>query len=352
MLFFLVMACRMHKKNFVASFMQKFDADLALKDAEGFDVYERAAKDHFAFACWIIESETENINLNEAFVLELVRKQADGSLCRIDFDNVNGNCGEANYDTDLLPIDGYWEWCDEDWRRVGEDDLDLELFALKGDGPIYSRLRHRETIEGPVYFKEALELAIQRGDSDTLQRALKLLLEGLQHERNPTIKTRVATYFQRLLQYSEKNRVTSNLGLLENMSRSNLSITSESKPEGNRFVKLDHRNETHFSSDEESDDSLLYCPACSHRFIGNDRVDHLKRCMQLSGRSVIGDRYSIMKGSSPSESEECAICYEELKGPRSIAVMNCLCKFHTKCIEAWMQKGKQCPFHGNNNSNS
>ena len=341
------MACRTNRSYvLVNGLIVKYKADLLLKDLEGLDAYEWAAKEHCASLCILIESHCENFNLNtRTFFLEIVSKQGDGSLRRIN--NSENNENDAYYDEDLLPIEGYWEWCDSEWMKVDD---------IKSEDEIFCRLRRREQIQGPQYFKETLEGLALNFDEDLAQRALKTLLEGLQHERDPIIKAKVANYFQRLLQYTERTKrrlntltSTSTLGLLDNLSRSNLSAVGVNIPSRPAVTRDFPLHCTNITSDEgeESDDSFLYCPACSHRFTSEDRVSHLKRCMQ-SKQSVIGDRYRVISGDSivgAGSGEECGICYEDLRNGRRVALMNCLCKFHEKCIDLWLRRGKQCPFH-------
>jgi len=42
---------------------------------------------------------------------------------------------------------------------------------------------------------------------------------------------------------------------------------------------------------------------------------------------------------------ECPICFEHFEGGNTIARLECLCIFHSHCIEKWFNKSKSCPFH-------
>ena len=213
------------------------------------------------------------------------------------------------------------------------------------------RLRRRIDITEPFYLKEAIDSL-----STSPQTSLNLLLHGLQHETDPIKKSRAANYFQRLLKWideqdwkgSGNRRIT--LGLLDNLSKTDLMISSapSSSPASSSInnaigtvppTLLSNLKITNDDMNSDSDDSLLYCPVCSHRFT-RDRESHLTSCLSTTKPKSIGTRYTSTESNG---GEECPICYEDLGG--QVAVMDCLCKFHEKCIEEWFKRGKQCPFH-------
>lgn len=290
-----------------------------IRNREGLTVYETASKSHSIPLCLLLRSEDpdpENHYFWYLEVLELIgpstwQSQTDLRIFR-DLDEAAD---------ELLPMEGLWEWTDTDWIATQE-------------GKYFCRLRRLIEISAgdQSYLKESIDLVL----SDDHSRALKVLLEGLQRENDGEKKRRAAGYFQRLLQRSG----TPTLGLLDNLSRSNLVIFSDSHRDIHR--DKDVRN-VHSDEEEESDDSLLYCPVCSHRFIHNDRQSHLSSCLNSPAQPLIANRYtrSVATTTVPAE---CPICYEDLNEEESV-VMNCLCRFHEKCIEEWLGRGKQCPFH-------
>lgn len=93
------------------------------------------------------------------------------------------------------------------------------------------------------------------------------------------------------------------------------------------------------------------CPVCSLSFQKwkVDKVqEHVENCITRTTQSgsILGNRYTTFQWySSPSQNKDCTICFEEFQLDQSIAVLNCLCQFHEKCIEAWFERGKSCPFH-------
>lgn len=95
-------------------------------------------------------------------------------------------------------------------------------------------------------------------------------------------------------------------------------------------------------------DELKFCPVCSERLssrVEAQRVEHLNACLTKSGGiSVLGDRYTVHVAPSP-DPRECPICYEEFEAGERVAVMNCLCRFHERCIERWFRRSPTCPFH-------
>jgi len=47
------------------------------------------------------------------------------------------------------------------------------------------------------------------------------------------------------------------------------------------------------------------------------------------------------------EPQECVICFEEFEEGDEMARLECLCKFHRRCIRGWweMKGGGMCPTH-------
>lgn len=43
--------------------------------------------------------------------------------------------------------------------------------------------------------------------------------------------------------------------------------------------------------------------------------------------------------------QECSICMVEYEVGDQLARLECLCKFHTECIEEWFGRKKECPVH-------
>lgn len=43
--------------------------------------------------------------------------------------------------------------------------------------------------------------------------------------------------------------------------------------------------------------------------------------------------------------QECTICMEEYEVGQSLVRLECLCKFHKRCIVEWFERKKECPVH-------
>ncbi|KAI5288343.1 hypothetical protein KEM52_001202 [Ascosphaera acerosa] len=43
--------------------------------------------------------------------------------------------------------------------------------------------------------------------------------------------------------------------------------------------------------------------------------------------------------------QECSICMEEYSPGESLARLECLCKFHKRCIVGWFDRKAECPVH-------
>lgn len=255
-------------------------AKLDLKNASGLSAYELAACQELVEICLVLQNEHLNDPNSLIYYLQVLEKNKSADLDDLD---------------DLLPIEGYWEWISESWT-TWQDDC------------IY-RLRKRKEITGPPYLKTCIELVRQ----SNLPYALKLLLDGLQHETNFADKTLAAKYFQRLLKRVEP------VSPVFSLSQTDLIVLSD-----------------------DSEDSLLYCPVCSHRFNqSKDRETHLTACLSAPKHQIIGDRYTNLSRRNLLPGEECPICFEdfgEVEQAVEVVVMNCLCRFHEKCIKEWLGK--------------
>lgn len=295
--------------------------DLNLKDSSGFTAYDQAALDHSFAICKLFNLKDV---VSSVYYLEIVTRVRISN--HMVWRSINElELRDLSESDDLLPIEGYWEWIDPDWLPYDERQDDSKC-----------RLRKRIEITDPFYLKEAIDSI-----NTSPQTSLNLLLHGLQHESDPVKKSKVAAYFQRVLKWLDGRGLGNTLGLLDNLSRSDLMISSGNYPANNRDNN-NNQNAYKDANNSDSDDSLLYCPACSHRFL-NDRESHLKFCLSGPRRKSVGSRYTatinVMEG-------ECPICYEELGGGRrGVVVMDCLCRFHEKCIEEWFKRSKHCPFH-------
>lgn len=108
------------------------------------------------------------------------------------------------------------------------------------------------------------------------------------------------------------------------------------------------------SSSSEESDAMENCPVCSlamAQWSTKRAQRHLDECMSSSvaSHSVRGDRYTIYQnsvgGTNTKDGEECSICYEEMSSGQRIAILNCLCRFHSHCIALWFKRGHCCPYH-------
>lgn len=282
----------------------KHQARLDLRDSEGLNVYEQAAKSQNVEICLEFDGLFDPSTCN--YFLEILFKPVNSMHWTRKNDLTLVVLGDLTESDELLPIEGYWEWQSGAWSI--------------GDGLVY-RLRRRTEIRDQFYLKESIEMVVE----GRYQLALNHLLSGLQHEPDPQKKSRAAFYFQRLLQRMEKTTPVS--GLIESLSLSDLAVSEEEET-------------------VESDDSLMYCPVCSHRFDSDKKEAHLKKCLNNPRHEIIGDRYTNLSQTN-LVTGECSICYEDLCSASSsaVVVMNCLCRFHQKCIDDWLRRGKTCPFH-------
>lgn len=106
------------------------------------------------------------------------------------------------------------------------------------------------------------------------------------------------------------------------------------------------------------------CPVCGADLSNIDSEAHLIACLSegedqtdSSARSsrIAGSRYvvfTLAKEEGSGARSECAICFEDFENGDRVARMNCLCVFHSTCIEEWFEVQRDrlgvsltCPVH-------
>ena len=85
---------------------------------------------------------------------------------------------------------------------------------------------------------------------------------------------------------------------------------------------------------------MEYCPGCS---APKPDASHIRVCLERESGRVVGDRLVIMPAEEAAPTEECLICYDPLSHP--VALLNCFCKYHKRCIESWFTRNPSCPLH-------
>ncbi|CEL06814.1 Putative FYVE finger-containing protein [Aspergillus calidoustus] len=109
------------------------------------------------------------------------------------------------------------------------------------------------------------------------------------------------------------------------------------------------------------------CPICDNPLPpigvnGNEdaREAHIRGCIENHGRPASGSPVSPspvpvrMLAFTATEKDcigqdgteqECTICMEEYEVGQSLVRLECLCKFHKRCIVEWFERKKECPVH-------
>ncbi|KAL4878312.1 FYVE zinc finger-domain-containing protein [Aspergillus karnatakaensis] len=109
------------------------------------------------------------------------------------------------------------------------------------------------------------------------------------------------------------------------------------------------------------------CPICDNPLPpiglnGNEdaRETHIRECIENHGRAPSGSPASQshlpvrMLAFTGTEKDclgqdgieqECTICMEEYEVGQSLVRLECLCKFHKRCIVEWFERKKECPVH-------
>ena len=147
--------------------------------------------------------------------------------------------------------------------------------------------------------------------------------------------------------------------ILSESRRSNVVVSAGSTPTSEGFLarlaaaalSLPARlRTTTATADVPLDGTLEVCPVCSASFRkwDTDRMQkHVMDCIHRTESTgmVTGNRHTSYRWNALGDPRECSICFEDFEEGQRIAVLDCLCQFHEKCIDAWFERGKFCPFH-------
>jgi hypothetical protein len=280
-----------------------------------------------------------------------------------------------------LPVNGYWQWCSE-WQSSIIEPAGCRLSPLPPPNcqVQWFRLRKRKAIVDVPFFAQAIQLICAAEDEfydrdmivndsviNGFKEALSLLMNGIRTAEDAQVKAKAAAYLQLAMQRLDSlapdriaSSFASNNNLLPLNSVANSTFEADastvSLPTVTKTFPLQRLASKIFSRRKpkaKASDELRFCPVCSARLPGEEEahVEHLNDCLSQSCASVRGDRYTVLMLGTP-DPRECPICCEEFvgqgekeQGGERIAVMNCLCRFHERCIERWFARSPTCPFH-------
>ncbi len=279
-----------------------------------------------------------------------------------------------------LPVDGYWQWCSE-WQEqaIQDDSLEFNCKASILPPPAactvqWFRLRKRKSFE-ESFLSEAVslistaeneyydtEMVVTDGVINNFKQAFTLLMTGIRTCEDAQLKSQAADYLQLAMQRLDSiapDQCTFAGSSLNLPTLASVNASTASLPAVTKTFPLQRLASKIFSSktkkptspSAKTQDDLKFCPVCSRKLAESEdsRVEHLNACLTQSTSSIRGDRYTVHVLSS-RDPRECPICCEEFVGAggcesERIAVMNCLCRFHERCIERWFTRSPTCPFH-------
>ncbi|KAI9372112.1 FYVE zinc finger-domain-containing protein [Aspergillus egyptiacus] len=116
-------------------------------------------------------------------------------------------------------------------------------------------------------------------------------------------------------------------------------------------------------------DECDLCPICDNPLppVGRDgneesRKAHIRGCIENHGRPQLSSGSPASPSPLPvrmigfiatekdciahdGTEQECTICMEEYEVGQSLARLECLCKFHKRCIVEWFERKRECPVH-------
>lgn len=96
-----------------------------------------------------------------------------------------------------------------------------------------------------------------------------------------------------------------------------------------------------FAEHEEmcrSNNIIQTCDTCTNMYIGSSYIRHLDGCKREKRRFD-----QEMQMEKEKEEKECCICMEDLDYNKDTVFLECMHKFHSKCIEDWSVKQRMCP---------
>ncbi|KAL3465193.1 FYVE zinc finger-domain-containing protein [Aspergillus heterothallicus] len=142
--------------------------------------------------------------------------------------------------------------------------------------------------------------------------------------------------------------------------------SSPPEPSGSSMTVPRVSRGTHSRPSQAVDECDL-CPICDNVLPpigvnGNEdaREAHIRGCIENHGRPASGSPVSPsplpvrMLAFTATEKDcigqdgteqECTICMEEYEVGQSLVRLECLCKFHKRCIVEWFERKKECPVH-------
>ncbi|XP_041740222.1 E3 ubiquitin-protein ligase znrf2 [Coregonus clupeaformis] len=82
----------------------------------------------------------------------------------------------------------------------------------------------------------------------------------------------------------------------------------------------------------------FHCPVCSKFVVSDEMEIHLVMCLTKP-------RLTYNEDVLEKDSEECAICLDEMEQGDVIARLPCLCIYHKGCIDEWFEVNRSCPEH-------
>lgn len=128
----------------------------------------------------------------------------------------------------------------------------------------------------------------------------------------------------------------------------------------------------HSSNDRRHIHERDLCPICDQELPalgpnGNEdvREAHIRECIESHGRQAGSPAQSGSPVSQPvfpvrmiaftatekdclghdGATQECTICMEDYEVGQALVRLECLCKFHKRCIVEWFDRKKECPVH-------
>lgn len=176
---------------------------------------------------------------------------------------------------------------------------------------------------------------------------------------------------KRLVELNQNKSSITNLKSKRNYKRKSFPSDKLVRPKRSRMqeaaIDVDQETIDKTKNNEEVTSATVSCPICLSLLQTSDPklVNlHIDECLSLQllkeeGSSIpqphqekestvmpfIGSSYVEETLTKSMNGLECSICLENFKKGTKVFRMECLCIFHTHCLERWFQKSKSCPLH-------
>jgi hypothetical protein len=382
---FAVLCCRMNV-GIPRALLEADRLDLLLRDCNGLSACDYAARNRNTANCialecrWLndcfqslnvisygrIRRSLRELHGKDEYVVEMFVKWSETG-----WHDIFG----IETDPEEVPLDAFWEW-EGAMETIESVDWHLQTNkwfkrVTENDGLFFRLRRRRKVSFDSQAFKEALQLSASGDESlanDEYQpttRTLRYFEQALERMRLAAADKGVRLEQKKvMLDFMERIRrrlESLRADLASSTVSGSVSPQQDSplirqpnakKPWWRRLFQITQRQAGNWTSSSLSPSQGEHCcPVCSAVLAAKELDFHVAKCIDEA--QPAGRHYTIVHIPKAEDGNkpyfECPICYEDMKPSDRIALLDCLCRFHEQCIEAWFFRRSSgirgCPVH-------